>query len=639
MHDLLQQYFGYDQFKPGQLEVMDCLNRGESALAIFPTGGGKSLCYQLPALTFDGLTLVISPLLALMKDQVDSLTQRGLPAARLDSTLSAEEVRAVYDQMRAGTLKLLYVAPERLNNRAFRAQLSHCQIAMLAVDEAHCISEWGHNFRPDYMKIAEFAQKARIPRILGLTATATPQVAEDICRQFKISDQNAICTGFFRPELYLNVNRQPNRLKQLIKRRKSLKPGAAIVYVTLQHTAEEVATALNEAGIEARHYHAGMKPEEREEIQEWFMATQTGTVVATIAFGMGVDKSDIRYVFHYNLPKSLENYQQEIGRAARDGQPAFCEILADPNDLITLKNFVYGDTPEDWSIRQFLAEIFNGAPQFDLSIYHSAQTYDLRQLVLNTLLVYLELEGYLQAQTPFFDQFKIEFLEPQEAILGRFDANRRTFLETMFSHGKMGRTWLTLETTPTAAAMDQPRDRLTTAINYLEEQNLIKTQVSGVRSVYRVLRQPENLTALADEMIRRFSERESSEIGRIDRIMDLIDHQNCYSRYLVDYFGDQQAPEKCQRCSNCRGTTEQSPAPKSPNLADFPDLAGILGQIDELPPEALSTPRQKARFLCGISSPRTSRTRIEKKPLTRHRLFGVLQNLPFQQILNHLEEK
>ena len=338
--EILERWFGHGEFRPGQEAVIDVLLGGRNALALFPTGGGKSLCYQLPALLFDGLTLVVSPLIALMKDQVETLQSKEIEAARLDSTLEPSEINRIYDAMEDGSLKLLYVAPERLANEGFLRRLRRTPIEMMAVDEAHCISEWGHNFRPDYLKLAALAKDLKIPRILALTATATPKVAEQIRERFSIAETDHIQTGFSRPNLTFEVHpcSESERDEKLIERIKEHPPGPSVIYVTLQQTAERVAGTLNQAGLDARAYHAGMRDDHRAEVQEKFMDNEINIVVATIAFGMGVDKADIRHVYHYNLPKSLENYVQESGRAGRDGETATCEIFACSDDLTVLEN-------------------------------------------------------------------------------------------------------------------------------------------------------------------------------------------------------------------------------------------------------------------------------------------------------------
>ena len=344
---LLCHQFGLSEFRPGQREVIDALLTHGSALAVFPTGGGKSLCYQLPALAFEGVTVVVSPLIALMKDQIDYLQGRGIAAARLDSSLTSADARQVTEGLRSGSLRILYVAPERFNNERFLNDLRRTRIALFAVDEAHCISEWGHNFRPDYLKLAETARMLGAERVLALTATATPTVVKDICAGFGIPSECAVVTGFYRSNLtlYITSVSVAEREPVLRERLGSRPPGPSIVYVTLQRTAEQVADRLAKAGFPARAYHAGMDADARTATQEWWMASDRGIVVATIAFGMGIDKANVRYVYHYNLPKSLESYSQEMGRAGRDGQPSIVELLACPADVPTLENFAYGDTP------------------------------------------------------------------------------------------------------------------------------------------------------------------------------------------------------------------------------------------------------------------------------------------------------
>ena len=316
---LLREKFGFTAFRAGQAAVIAQLLAGHSALAVFPTGSGKSLCYQLPALLLEGLTVVVSPLIALMKDQVDFLLARGIAAARLDSSVSREVFEEIQSALRARSLKLLYVAPERFANERFLAQLKTLRIDLLVIDEAHCISEWGHNFRPDYLKLARYAEELKVGRVLTLTATATPAVAQDICRAFSIAPEAHVHTGFYRPNLFLRVTAcaSPERINVLIERLRARSLGPTIVYVTLQKTAEHVAAALVAVGFTAEAYHAGMEAEVREAVQNRFMASDRAIVVATIAFGMGIDKANIRAVYHYNLPKSVENYAQEIRRTVK----------------------------------------------------------------------------------------------------------------------------------------------------------------------------------------------------------------------------------------------------------------------------------------------------------------------------------
>ena len=302
----LKETFGFDTFREGQEAVIAQNSGRQICLGGFSNRSGKSLCYQLSALLLDGLTLVISPLIALMKDQIDFLHKRNIPAARLDSSIELEEVRRIDAELRADRLKLLYVAPERFSNERFIQKLRRLKISLMVIDEAHCISEWGHNFRPDYLKLARTARALGIQRVLTLTATATPAVANDICREFGIAADAFIHTGFYRPNLTLLVtpSRANEQINLLLARLKERPRGPTIVYVTLQRTAETVADALWKKGFPARAYHAGLPNEERETVQDWFMGSSDAIVVATIAFGMGIDKSDIRYVYHYNFRRA-----------------------------------------------------------------------------------------------------------------------------------------------------------------------------------------------------------------------------------------------------------------------------------------------------------------------------------------------
>ncbi|MCI5129898.1 MAG: RecQ family ATP-dependent DNA helicase, partial [Candidatus Electrothrix sp. AUS3] len=306
---------------------------------------------------------------------------------------------------------------------------------------AHCISEWGHNFRPDYLKLAALAKTFAVPAVLGLTATATPKVAMDIRQSFAVAEADSIQTGFYRPNLTLlfepadEPDNGPDKalLRHLAEKKESGSLGPSIVYVTLQQTAMTVAGLLAQAGFPAKPYHAGLKDEQRQEIQDWFMGSDEAIVVATIAFGMGIDKSNIRAVYHYNLPKSLENYAQEIGRAGRDGQASTCIMLGNGNDLNVLENFVYGDTPEPDHVRDFVDHILGQETVFSCSVYELSGLFDMRPLVVKTLLTYLELEGVLQSTGPFYSSYSFKPLRPSAEILPRFDAERQEFLKKLLS--------------------------------------------------------------------------------------------------------------------------------------------------------------------------------------------------------------
>jgi ATP-dependent DNA helicase RecQ len=628
----LQEHFGFTQMRPGQQQVIQHLLDGHSAAAIFPTGGGKSLCYQLPALLLPGVTLVVSPLIALMKDQIDALAKRGVNARRLDSSLSSEEYREVMGQLRNGGLRLLYVAPERFNNERFRENLRQLRISLFAVDEAHCISEWGHNFRPDYLKLAGFAHEFRAERILALTATATPPVLEDICRLFDIAPDCTISTDFYRPNLRIDTTLvdESTRDQALLAAIGENPPGAAIVYVTLQKTAEQVARMLADAGLPARAYHAGLKADERSRIQDWFMAANDAIVVATIAFGMGVDKSDIRAVYHYNLPKSLENYSQEIGRAGRDGELSICRMLVCPHDLNVLENFIYGDTPDKSALHSLIGELFSLGKEFDVSLYTLSAEHDIRPLVLRTLLTYLELAGYLQGGTPFYANYQFRPLLSSKEILSRFEGERHDFLAALFRHSVKGRTWFSLDLAQAVATLDTTRERIVRALDWLGEQQLLEVKVAGIRHRYQCLQQPACAEELATELHQRILEREQAEINRLQQVLKLIALDSCQTNALAAHFGEQRE-QPCGHCSWCQRGKSEIPPRHSPVISE--DTLQKVYKLQREQAENLTTPRLLTWFLCGITSPRLSRSK-----LNAHALFGSLEKVPFADVLARTEQ-
>ncbi len=629
--DTLRSVFGFDDYREGQEAVITRLLQGKSVLSIFPTGGGKSLCYELPALLLDGLTLVISPLIALMKDQVDFLVSRNVPAARLDSSLELEQIRRVYDDLNTGRLKLLYISPERLGNERFLHTLRRRRISLLAIDEAHCISEWGHNFRPDYLKIARLARHLDVQRVLTLTATATPEVARDIARAFDIAEENVVHTGFYRPNLrlYATPCEAAERANQLMSRLRERPPGPAIVYVTLQRTAEEVAGFLCGNGFDARAYHAGMETEDRNATQDAFMASDRMIVVATIAFGMGVDKADIRYVYHYNLPKGLESYMQEIGRAGRDGRESICELLACADDVVTLENFSYGDTPTPEAVGALIADVLDRGQIFDVSIYELSSAHDVRLLVVRTLLAYLELEGVIQSTGPFYTEFKFQTLKSSQEILARFDPKRADFLRSIFRHARMGRTWFSLNVDQVAESIGETRDRIVKALSYLEETGDLVLQASGVRQGYRTLQPSCDRGTLGETISARFTQREEHDIARIRRMLQWAEHDGCLTQHLLNYFGETRTD--CGHCARCEGSAAR-PLPPARYASPDPAKADLLRSLRAEGHDALATPRQLTRFLCGIASPATTRAKLRK-----HALFGAFDSVPFQEVLTFVE--
>jgi ATP-dependent DNA helicase RecQ len=635
LHHLLRLHFGFEAFRPGQEAVMRSLLAGRSALALFPTGAGKSLCYQLPALVLDGVTLVISPLIALMKDQVEALRARGIAAARLDSTLTQEEVQEVFEQMRTGALRLLYIAPERLLKESFVERLKRLKIAMMAIDEAHCISEWGHSFRPEYLRLAHVAREMGIHPVLALTATATPEVAADIRRAFGIAEVDHSQTSFLRANLHFRITPcAAERRLGLLTQRLKQRGGPAVVYVTLQMTAEQVATALQRAGVKARAYHAGMPPEHRSEAQDAFMNGDVEVIVATIAFGMGIDKADIRAVYHYNLPKTIENYQQETGRGGRDGQVAICEMFPCEDDCVVLENFVYGDTPTASALKQLVDHLLRKGQEFDVSMYDLSHATDIRPLVIETVITYMELEGLLQPLGSFYATYQFHLLQDEKKVLAGHKPERQVFLKQLFGSGKRGYKWTTIDPEVAAVEMGTERERILKALHWLEEAGEIALRPSGSRQRYRLREGADGKEAgaVAERMAALFARREERDIARLRQVLAFAAHPGCLTQWLLNYFGET-VNEPCGRCESCEqggSLPRVIPVGRTREMSEE-DLLVIQHLIRENLP-ALKQARQIARFLCGLTSPATSRAKLGK-----HDAFGLLEAIPFREVLEQVE--
>ncbi len=632
----LQKYFGFNAFIKGQEDVIRKVLERQSAAAIFPTGAGKSLCYQLPAMLLPGLTLVVSPLLSLMKDQLDFLLSHNIPAARLDSTLEKDEYNTILENAKNGALKILMISVERFKNERFRSHLQKMNVSLFIIDEAHCISEWGHNFRPEYLKLPAYQKEFGIDQTLLLTATATKQVREDMCAKFNILEENVIATGFYRDNLFLQITPTENseKMDRLLQRIQKTSQEPTIVYVTLQKTAEEIAEFLCQNRINAHPYHAGMETQKRERIQNEFMEGTLACVVATIAFGMGIDKKDIRRIIHYDLPKSIENYSQEIGRSGRDGNPSFCEVLANRDNIHILENFIYGDTPEKSSIRQLLQTIKeNRGFVWEIKETMLSNDLNIRILPLKTLLVYLAMEGIIRPKLTYFDEYSFKYKTHPSDITSLFIGERHQFVATVMKHCHTRKIWTTVDIPSILSSYDTDRQRIIAALEYFEQRDWIELQSRQSIDVYDILTQAFHLDDMTEKMVALFKQKEHLEIQRIHTMIRFFKSDACISRQLAGYFGEYLEQERCGHCSFCKSgkaVLHNSTALKPLIHFDFDELSGeFIRAVGERFSEVNLT-----KFLCGIYTPVFSKLKIKKLP---H--FGILEKHPFLEVKNWISEK
>ncbi|MGB2186021.1 MAG: RecQ family ATP-dependent DNA helicase [Akkermansiaceae bacterium] len=627
--EVLRRYFGHDALRPGQREVIERVVNHENTLAILPTGGGKSLCYQLPAMCMEGLSIVISPLIALMRDQVENLAGKGIPCARLDSTTTAEEAEQTHAGILSGELKLLYLSPERLAEPAMLNLLKKTSLALVAVDEAHCISEWGHSFRSSYLRLPGILRSLRPQVILALTATASRETARGIRQAFKILKRNHVQTSFFRENLSFKVTACPTEKKQehLLDTLKVDGRTPAIVYATRRGDVEELAAMLSAAGIKTRAYHAGMPADARAEVQDGFVAHRFPVICATIAFGMGVDMPDVRSVIHYHPPKSPEGWIQESGRAGRDGKPSHCEVLINGDDHAALESLVMARQPGVRATEAVLQNIFSQQKRAIISRYNLSTLNDISLELLDVLLARLESGGWI---TPDGGSWMWCHVVPlrwdesaRERILQGFPKWASSTLAELMNASQ--RVCLLDLAEHDVSRMNKILDLL----RELEAGGEVRLKLSHSLAHYRIKRQPEDIAVLIKEMAAAFEQHGEHDLGRIEAVFGMAVSRRCIAASLLSYFGETLA-QPCGHCSSCAGDKRSRKLPESMvvdvSLEELEQIQEVVAQKRA----ALASPERLARFLCGIHSPAMMRYRLYNRPE-----WGMLERLPYQEVLGY----
>ena len=573
MQKTLQNIFGFMEFRPGQEEIIQSIIDGNNVLALLPTGGGKSLCYQIPALLGETFSIVISPLIALMKDQVDNLNKNGIIAAYINSTMQFYEIEKVLSEIKSNKIKLLYVSPERLENRAFAEQIKLLNPKYIFVDEAHCISEWGHNFRPSYRKITEFTESIGNRNISAFTATAIPEVRRDIIEHFNFNNPRVFIKGFERDNLKLNVLRT-NQKKEKVLELVSKNRLPAVIYTSTRKSAEELSEYLNFNNQNAAFYHAGLQPEQRRMIQDDFMSDRVKIICATNAFGMGVDKSDIRLLIHYNIPASIENYYQEIGRAGRDGKTAKIFLLYEDRDYHVQDYFINNSYPTLDEIKTVYNSILNAAKiavgsEFNNRIFIDNQIIQLlannkiNQTKLNSALKVLDNNKLIDFSSDKinFSFIKILFESEQlKTFLQKFaqDLNReillfllREFSNSIFTDKKK------IDINYLANKLSAPINEIIDSLNKLSNSGIIEFTIPSNKPSIKLIGgriSPNNLRINVEH---HFALRDNAKL-KLDLMRSFAFTNDCRFKLILNYFGEEVTNYNCGKCDNCRSEDYQN---------------------------------------------------------------------------------
>ncbi len=563
---ILTKYWGYPNFRPLQDDVIKSIAQGKDTLALMPTGGGKSITFQVPALAEEGLCIVVTPLIALMKDQVENLTKRNIKAVAIYSGMTKIEIDIALDNCIYGDIKFLYLSPERLGTELFKTRLQKMKVNLLAIDEAHCISQWGYDFRPSYLKIAEIRTLLPDIPVLALTATATPDVVDDIQERLKFKEKNALKKSFERKNLIYIVRKVEDKQKYLLKILNSIK-GTGIVYVRNRKKTREISLFLQKNKISSDYYHAGLNNESRDRKQNAWKTGRCRIIVSTNAFGMGIDKSDVRVVVHLDLPDSIEAYFQEAGRAGRDGKKAFAAILYHKSDKIKLEQRITRSFPDIQQITKtynalgnyFQIAIGSGKNQvLDFNLIDFCSTYKFNILIAFNSLKILEREGYIQLTDELDNPSKIHFLYNKDNLY-KFqvaNANFDSFIKLLLrSYSGVFNNFVAIDERLLAK---KSNTNIETIFKYLQNLNNLKVikyipQKKTPLIIYTEERLEEKSLFLSKE---NYLQRKKRFTQRINAMLQYAESENkCRSQLLLTYFGEKNA-YRCGKCDVCQRRNE-----------------------------------------------------------------------------------
>ncbi|WP_439881995.1 RecQ family ATP-dependent DNA helicase [Pontibacter sp. MBLB2868] len=562
IHHILKTTWGYDQFRPLQEDIIRSVLAGQDTLALLPTGGGKSVCFQIPALALDGLCLVVTPLIALMKDQVEQLKKRGINAVAIYSGMSRREIDVTLDNCVYGNVKFLYLSPERLLTDLFKERVKNMQVGLLAVDEAHCISQWGYDFRPPYLQLAELRESLPDTPVIALTATATEQVKLDIQDKLKFQKPNVFQKSFARSNLSyscLYTESKTDRLLEILQRMQ----GQSIVYVRSRRQTVEMAKLLQSRRISAAAYHAGLKFEERSQVQQAWIEDKVRVIVATNAFGMGIDKPDVRLVVHLDLPESLEAYYQEAGRAGRDEKYAYATILYGPNDTTDLlKKVEEAHPPVDFIRRvyQCLANYYQLAvgsgfmSSFDFDLAGFAKNYKLPALQVHHAVKRLESEGYIQLNEGYYAPSRLNILLENTALydfqLKNPDHDQLIQMVLRIYGGEAFVTFVKLSEKKMAQQLRMTEQELRRKLEYLHKLQVIAYEPQKDSPQLTFIKPREGATTLPLNIAKLNQLRERAQVQAKEIVHYVETANRCRTELLLEYFGEV-TDVRCRVCDYC----------------------------------------------------------------------------------------